>query len=116
MWDKQKTYKLIELIESSPGLWNCSLKEYRDRQLKAKCMETIAQTMEISVTEVGRKFHNLRCQLNSELRKIKNKKSGAGADEIMKSSWEFFDSLKFMTGISECVKTVGNVPNQMVSY
>jgi len=52
--------------------------------------------------------------MNSELRKIKNKKSGAGADETVKSSWEFFDSLKFMTGISECVKTVGTVLNALV--
>ncbi|XP_022168723.1 uncharacterized protein LOC111032630 [Myzus persicae] len=116
VWDKQKTYKLIELLESSPELWNCTLKEYRDRQLKAKCMEKIAQKLEISSAEVGRKLHNLRCQMNSELRKIKNKKSGAGADETVKSSWEFFDSLKFMTGISECVKTVGTVPNALVSY
>lgn len=71
VWDKQKTYQLIELIESFPGLWNCSLKEYRDKQLKAKCLETIAQTMGISAAEVGRKFHNLRCQMNGELRKIK---------------------------------------------
>ena len=77
VWDKQKTYKLIELLESSPELWNCTLKEYRDRQLKAKCMETIAQKLEMSSAEVGRKLHNLRCQMNSELRKIKNKKSGA---------------------------------------
>ncbi|CAI6353541.1 unnamed protein product [Macrosiphum euphorbiae] len=79
-------------------------------------MEIIAQKLEITSAEVGRKLHNLRCQMNSELRKIKNKKSGAGADEIVKSSWEFFDSLKFMTGISECVKTVGTVPNALVSY
>lgn len=115
VWDKQKTYQLIELLESSPALWNCTLQEYRDRHVKAKYMEIIAQKLEITSAEVGRKLHNLRCQMNSELRKIKNKKSGAGADEIVKSSWEFFDSLKFMTGISECVKTVGTVPNALVS-
>lgn len=84
VWDKQKTYKLIELLESSPELWNCILKEYRDRQLKVKCMGKIAQELEISSAEVGRKLHNLRFQMNSELRKIKNKKSGAGADEPRK--------------------------------
>lgn len=34
-------------------------------------METIAQTLEISAAEVGRKLRNRRCQMNSELRKIK---------------------------------------------
>lgn len=85
MWNKQKTYPIIELLESNPALWNCTLKEYRDRQLKAKCMETIARKLEIGSAEVGRKLHNLRCQINSELRKIENKKSGSGADETVKS-------------------------------
>ncbi|KAL4103437.1 hypothetical protein QTP88_018814 [Uroleucon formosanum] len=68
VWDKQNTYKLLEFLESSPELRNCTLKKYRDRQLKAKCME-------MSSAEVGRKLHNLRCQMNSELRKIKHKKN-----------------------------------------
>lgn len=54
--------------------------------------------------------------MNGELRKLKNKKIGAGAKETIKSSWEFFDPLKFITGIFQCVMTVGNVPNQLVSY
>lgn len=106
--DKQKTNQLIELFESSPALWNCTLQEYRDRQVKAKCMESIAQKLEITSAEVGRKLLNLRCEMNSELRKIKNKKSGSSADETVKSSWEFFNSLKFMTGTSECVKAANS--------
>jgi len=46
VWDKNKTYKLLELLESSPEQWTCTLKEYTDRQLKAKCMEAIAQVLE----------------------------------------------------------------------
>jgi hypothetical protein len=51
-------------------------------------MKTIAQKLEITCVEVERKLHNLGCQMNSELRKIINKKSVAGADETVKSSWE----------------------------
>lgn len=36
VWDKKKTCQFIELIESSPTLWNCLLKEYRERKLEAK--------------------------------------------------------------------------------
>lgn len=62
VWDKQKTYKLLIVhIELSFGLWNYSLKEYRDRQLKAKFLDMIVQTMEISAAEVERKFYNVRC-------------------------------------------------------
>lgn len=49
-------------------------------------METIAETMKISAAEVTWKLYNLRCQMNSEVRKLENKISGAGADEIMKTS------------------------------
>jgi len=93
LWDKNKTYKSIELRESSSEPWNCTLKEYRDRQLKAKRMEeeAVAQVLEVNATEVGKKLHNLRCQMNSELRKIKNKKSGRGAHDVVNR--EFFDAL-----------------------
>jgi hypothetical protein len=90
VWDKQKTYQLILLLELSPALWYCTLQEYRDRQVKAKCMETIIQKLEITSAEVRRKLHHLWCQMNSEFRRIKNKKSGAGADKTVKFSWEFF--------------------------
>lgn len=65
VWDEQKTYQLIELIDSSLGLRNFSLKDYRDRQLKAKCLETIALTIEIRTAEVGKNVHNLRCHVKN---------------------------------------------------
>ncbi|CAH2005540.1 unnamed protein product, partial [Acanthoscelides obtectus] len=35
-WDKESTLKLIEMYEAHPELWNCLLKEYRDRDKKAQ--------------------------------------------------------------------------------
>lgn len=70
-----------------------------------KCIEMISESLKISTAEVKRKLHNLRCQVNGELRKIMNKESGIGAHDV-KRFRKFFDALKFTIGISECVKTV----------
>ncbi|CAH1979148.1 unnamed protein product [Acanthoscelides obtectus] len=80
-WDKESTLKLIEMYEAHPELWNCILKEYRDRDKKAQAIKNIADQLKITEAEVGRKWHNLRCQMNSEIRKIKKTKSGHGTDD-----------------------------------
>jgi hypothetical protein len=49
--------------------------------------------------EITKKLHNLRTQINNGVRKIKNKKSGEGADDVVfTSNWEFFNSILFMMG------------------
>jgi len=41
---------------------------------KGNILKTFAKKLKITSVEVGRKLHNLRCQINSELRKIKIRK------------------------------------------
>lgn len=72
-WENDKTYKLIGLLELSSELWNSTSKEYRDGQNKAKCKQMIAELLKMSTIEVNRKLNNFRCQMNSELGKIKNR-------------------------------------------
>ena len=67
IWEREKVYKLIELEEALPELWNCSLKAYKNRNLKNKIHESITQTLNLTANLVGKKNHNLRCQLNMDL-------------------------------------------------
>ena len=107
IWEREKVYKLIELVEARPELWDCSLKAYKNRNLKNKIHESIAQTLNLTANLVAKKIHNLRCQLNTELRKIKSKKCGAGTNEIYSPKWEYFESVKFMSlSAKECVPSV----------
>lgn len=108
-WSSEKTMTLIEKIEAHPEIWNCALKEYRNRNVKAETIRVIAEAMCCTPQEINRKFHNLRCQFNSELRKINKKKSGDEGGH-KKSTWEFFDALSFMTGNLKCVKTISSTP------
>ncbi|CAH2006592.1 unnamed protein product [Acanthoscelides obtectus] len=92
-WDKESTLKLIEMYEAHPELWNCILKEYRDRDKKAQAIKNIADQLKTTEAEVEEKWHNLRCQMNSEIRKIKKTKSGDGTDDRLWKS-------KFSGGVS----------------
>ncbi|XP_026469716.1 uncharacterized protein LOC113373647 [Ctenocephalides felis] len=96
VWEKNKVFQLIELVEARPELWNVRLKENGNRNLKRKSLETIATSLNLGVKIVKVKIHNLRCQLNEHLRKMKRFKTVQGADERYKPKWEFFETVKFM--------------------
>ena len=100
-WNKDQTIALIQQYEKFPELWNVTLLEYRNKELKISKIKEIAENLGISEKEITRKWHNLRSQMCAEARKLKKKKSGSGAEEVcFKSNWEFYDALQFMVGYS----------------
>lgn len=101
VWDRNKTLKLMELFKSRPILFVKRIRK-KEQRPTAKAIGKIVKSLEISVVEVNRKLHNLRCQLKFWDKKNKKKKSGNGVDDP-KSAWEYFDTLNFMTG------TLGNL-------
>ncbi|KAG7163452.1 putative Alcohol dehydrogenase transcription factor Myb/SANT-like-containing protein 22 [Homarus americanus] len=102
---------LIQQYGRFPELWNVSLMEYRNKEKKANAVKEIAKILNIPESEITRKWHNLRCQMNSEIRKLKKKKRSIGADDVvLKSTWEFFDTLHFMIG---CNKPQGSTSANM---
>lgn len=64
---------------------------------KQRLQLEIAEKLEVELKDVVAKFHNLRCQYNTELRKIKNKKSVAGSDVVYVARWEYFGALQFLS-------------------
>ncbi|KAJ8969777.1 hypothetical protein NQ317_016554 [Molorchus minor] len=69
---------------------------YRDRVKKQKALKFIAEKFDATEAEIQRKLHNLRTQENQEWNKMKKRKSGQGTDDTYNSSWEYFESLKFL--------------------
>ncbi|XP_050294292.1 uncharacterized protein LOC126734639 [Anthonomus grandis grandis] len=96
VWSRDDTNLLIENVELYPELWNVHCKDFKNRVKKQGAFQKLAELFETSENEIQRKLHNLKTQLNQEWKKIQKKKSGQGANEVYKSPWEFFDSLKFM--------------------
>ncbi|XP_026476140.1 uncharacterized protein LOC113381452 [Ctenocephalides felis] len=119
VWERNKVFQLIELVEARPELWNIRLKEYRNRNLKHQSLETIATSLNLDVKTVKDKIHNLRCQLNEHLRKMKKFKSGQGADERYKPKWEFFEAVKFMNiqinSTEDSIASVGSAPDVIIT-
>lgn len=110
-WTTEETFRLIEIIENKPVLWDLRTKAYRNRNLKDAAFEEIGGLFKTCGNEIARKFHNLRSQFNEQKRKIKTKTSGQGADANFRTSWEYFNALKFIFDISpaESSKTISNV-------
>ena len=52
-WTTEKAVELIELYESKPLLYNTKEKKYRDRDMRSKALEEIANALNIP----GRPFH-----------------------------------------------------------
>ena len=50
LFGREKVYQLIELADARPELWDCSLKAYKNRNLKNKIHESIAQTLNLTAT------------------------------------------------------------------
>nr|KAG5711349.1 hypothetical protein BaRGS_006046 [Batillaria attramentaria] len=60
---------------------------------------------------VRNKLDTLRGQYVRELHKeTASKKCGAGADDVYKSRWKFFDKLDFLRGVVTPKKTISNLP------
>ncbi|CAG9764370.1 unnamed protein product [Ceutorhynchus assimilis] len=96
VWNREEATMLIENFELYPELWEVHCKDFKNRVMKQAALEKLTGLFETSENKIQRKLHNLRTQMNQEWRKIQKRKSGKGTNETYKSTWEFFDSLKFI--------------------
>jgi hypothetical protein len=63
-WSKEETEALIGAYESFPEIWDCRHKDYKDREKRSMCWQSIGKVTSTSVAEVQRKVHNLRNQVS----------------------------------------------------
>ncbi|XP_059050092.1 uncharacterized protein LOC131845087 [Achroia grisella] len=100
LWTTENTLKLIETLEKEcQELWDCKNMLNRDRNARNAKHQYLANMFGTTVEEISRKIHNLRTQLNNELRKIKRRQSTSFTGEGSLqggSGWEYFDALSFL--------------------
>ncbi|XP_068894953.1 uncharacterized protein [Tenebrio molitor] len=96
MWTRVDTESLILHVEGLPELWDLLSADYKDKVKKTNALENLAVQFDTSAAEIKRKLHNLRTQLHNELRKLRKRKSERGSDGNYNSTWEFFETIKFM--------------------
>jgi len=96
-WPNEKVLTLIELYRSRPVLWDCKLKDYKDRNKRHDAFIEIAVSFGVEKDEIERKLKNLLCHLSREIKKEKDSvKSGGGTEEVYKSKWFAYESMLFL--------------------
>ncbi|KAF5283942.1 hypothetical protein FQA39_LY17194 [Lamprigera yunnana] len=71
-WTNAKVCELIELYRDRPVLWDCRLKEYKDRNKKQDALQEIADTFGVDKQVVEKKIKNVVCHF---LREIKGRET-----------------------------------------
>uniref|UniRef100_A0A146KWA1 MADF domain-containing protein n=1 Tax=Lygus hesperus TaxID=30085 RepID=A0A146KWA1_LYGHE len=74
--EKRGNGLLHQPVEALPELWDVSSNIYKDRNWRAVSTAALASEFATDTKEISRKLHNLRTQLNSELRRMRKRKSG----------------------------------------
>lgn len=93
-WSNEQTLRVVEEYERHPVLWDVSCPDHKDRIKKNSAWEEIAQAMDIHISEVQRKIHNLRNQWNAEHQKVKRKSLIALGEA--KTKWPYYRALSFI--------------------
>lgn len=99
-WTSDNTIKLIKLLEKDcKELWDVKNPLNKDRCARQAKLDYLADQFGTTAEEISRKIHNLRTQMNNELRKIKRRHAAVGGGEasgVGGSGWEYFEALSFL--------------------
>ncbi len=95
-WSNELVFTLIEMYRNRPNLWDCKLKEYKDKNKRHDALMEIANHFKVEKSEIERKLKNLRSTFDREHNKVVVKKSGAGAEDVYKSKWFCYKHFLFL--------------------
>ncbi|XP_041977598.1 uncharacterized protein LOC121731951 [Aricia agestis] len=95
-WSKDKTLRLIELLQINANLWNPSLCDSRrDKQKRREELHAIASIFGITVSDATKKIQHLRTQYNRESAR-EARANAEGPNENYISNWYAYEYLHFM--------------------
>lgn len=108
-WSKDKTLKLIELLQLNASLWNPSLCDTRrDKQKRRDELRTISEILGISVPDTTKKIQHLRTQYNRESARELRAIAQDPSDGYV-SNWYAFEYLHFMKDSSKPYRVLQGV-------
>ena len=94
MWSTEKTLQLIELLHSSPVLWDVTSEDYKNRMKKMDALREIATTFSVSEIDTEKKIKSLKVQFRREHLKLTSlKRSGTSPK---KCAWFGYEPLLFL--------------------
>ncbi|XP_017467846.1 PREDICTED: uncharacterized protein LOC108360174 [Rhagoletis zephyria] len=112
-WPKAAILRLIELWEGYESLYNPHHKLYHNKHARQQAFSDLAEKLSdllptIGSTEVKAKLTYLRGQYTREVAKQKERKSGAGAEEVYIPSAFYFEKLTFLQAFIKVRKGESN--------
>ncbi|CAF4774963.1 unnamed protein product [Pieris macdunnoughi] len=95
-WSREKTLKLVGLLQVNAPLWNPSNCETRrEKQKRKQELRSIANVFRISVFDITKKIQHLRTQYNRELAREALVRSQDPNDRYV-TNWYAYDYLHFL--------------------
>ncbi|KPJ01749.1 hypothetical protein RR46_06045 [Papilio xuthus] len=108
-WTKDKTLKLIELLQVNASLWNPSLCDTRrEKQKRKEELRAIADILGISVPDTTKKIQHLRTQYNRESAKEARVNAENPNDRYVSNCYAY-EYLHFMKDSSKVYKILQSV-------
>nr|CAH7753471.1 unnamed protein product [Callosobruchus chinensis] len=100
-WNDTGVLKLIELYREREVLWNCKLKDYKNKNNRHDALLEIAILFGVGKEEIEKKVRYLISHFAREVKKEQDsKKSGSGTEECYKSKWFAYQDLQLSSGKS----------------
>ncbi|XP_033124493.1 uncharacterized protein LOC117122848 [Anneissia japonica] len=91
IWNYVLTNRLIELWQEKPYLYDVNSLYYKDKHMKAKALEEIANKMGVTVEDVKAKIKGVRSQFVREKKRLRD-----CADEDPRPRWPHYSKLLFL--------------------
>lgn len=96
-WTSEQVIQLLNMYHQRPILWDCRLRDYKDRNKRHDALVEIAVSFGLVKDEVERKIKNLVSHFTREVKKEKESaKSGVGTEEVYRSKWFAYQSMLFL--------------------
>ncbi|CAM1300051.1 Uncharacterised protein g2596 [Pycnogonum litorale] len=93
----QDQIRFCERLAEFPSIWDIKSGEYSNKFKRSEALQTLACEFTITVTEVQKKYANLRTYFKKEMKKKReSQRSGCGIEDIYHPTWPLFDALMFL--------------------
>lgn len=114
-WSHPEIVRLIELWSEEQCLFNARHPDYHKKDRRNNALTRLKETLDneeifINLDDIISKIHSLRVYYSSQRSKRdQSVKSGAGADDVYKIKWQYFNRLEFLNNNLQPRKTVSNL-------
>lgn len=111
-FSSDETEELIDFYRAHPSLWNHTLEEYRDRNLRESYMSKLCDQFDskFTVNELKTCWHNTVTTYKREkMREESSQSSGMASSEVYYSNWEFYNQMDFIDVTCDVDETVSSL-------